>query len=389
MPKVLPESGKGPASSVPAMPEVSFELDETLVPDSEVLASVSLMEPLLCYRPVRDVIIQGEDTALRRIEHIARRRFAQGLRVQKYLGHGTYGAAYQVCLSRKIVVGAPVIEKTRDCVLKIFFDRIEEAVQYIKIEAELPSSIKYPGIVRFYTRQPSEGWMLMALEGKMTLAEASRKRLLNTSQLKVVTTQLCYILRHLTRHRIAHWDFKPENIALDNSGRFAGVTLINFGLSERVPSHMLFGRPRGTVCFRAPEMYTAFFGATYRGYDAFKPHWFALGAKLYEAAFGVYPFENEKYSPEEKAWIKTSKDKWVAKGLQEDLLHYLCSTYQSIRAPAGRKGDLDLLNFIQGLMEPDPERRLGFEQIREHPWMRQVNWPEFDRFYEKFSASHS
>ncbi|XP_067347515.1 rhodopsin kinase GRK1b isoform X2 [Channa argus] len=163
------------------------------------------------------------------------------------------------------------------------------------------------------------------------------------------TAQIICGLEHLHQHRIIYRDLKPENVLLDDTGH---VRLSDLGLAAELPP----GQDKttgyaGTPGFMAPELLKK------KEYD-YSVDYFTLGVTLYEmiAAKGPFRQRGEKVENDE-----------VARRILNDPVSYTPTFSKECKA------------ICEGLMEKDPEKRLGFKnnyctEIKNQPFFREINW---------------
>ncbi|KAM9333469.1 rhodopsin kinase GRK1b [Pholidichthys leucotaenia] len=163
------------------------------------------------------------------------------------------------------------------------------------------------------------------------------------------TAQIICGLEHLHQHRIIYRDLKPENALLDDAGH---VRLSDLGLAvELPPGQYKTTGYAGTPGFMAPELLQK------KEYD-YTVDYFTLGVTLYEmiAAKGAFRMRGEQVENEE-----------VTRRILNDPVSY---------TPIFSKECKDI---CEGLMEKDPEKRLGFKnnnctELKHQPFFREINW---------------
>ncbi|XP_072540683.1 rhodopsin kinase GRK1b [Salminus brasiliensis] len=163
------------------------------------------------------------------------------------------------------------------------------------------------------------------------------------------TAQIVCGLEHLHQHRIIYRDLKPENVLLDDAGH---VRLSDLGLAVELPP----GKDRttgyaGTPGFMAPELLQN------KEYD-YTVDYFTLGVTLYEmvAAKGPFRVRGEQVENSE-----------VTRRILNDAVSY---------PPTFSK---ELKDICKGLMEKDPEKRLGFKnsdctELKNQMFFKELNW---------------
>lgn len=173
-------------------------------------------------------------------------------------------------------------------------------------------------------------------------------------QIKNIFCEVLLALEELHRYNIIYRDLKPENIAFDCEGH---IKLIDFGLVKINVKEKAKGADSfcGSYAYLAPEMIKK------KGHGK-AVDYYSLGIILYEMVTGRPPFYDEN---------KELMEQNVLKG--------------SLKIP--NEIDENLKSLLLGLLERKVENRLGFKrgfpEIREHPWLKDVNWMKvFDRKLE-------
>ncbi|KAF2678766.1 kinase-like protein [Lentithecium fluviatile CBS 122367] len=177
-----------------------------------------------------------------------------------------------------------------------------------------------------------------------------------------IFAQIAEAVAHVHENGIAHRDLKVENILVARDGT---VKLIDFGSSA--PSRNMVTGARliswanwiGTPVTMAPEVN----GETF--YNMEKADLWSLAVIFLRLWLGVYPWEpqgvvgglveNEAFL----AFVEEKADKRPCmEGEHEDRL--LCQIPGKAR------------HVVAGMLETDPERRIGLRSVLESGWLREV-----------------
>lgn len=175
---------------------------------------------------------------------------------------------------------------------------------------------------------------------------------LDETAARIYTAQIVKALEYLHSHGIVHRDLKPDNILINISGK---LKLTDFGLSlygaydRAIPddSKTIVGTPD----YLAPEIILS-------SKHSFTADYWSLGCVIYEFLTGAPPFHMET-EMETFAQILTGR-------FDIDPLEDMSD---------------EVIDLIKHLLQVDPEKRLGFNGIKEimdHPWFAGLDWDAID-----------
>lgn len=179
-----------------------------------------------------------------------------------------------------------------------------------------------------------------------------RNKSLGERTIKIWVAQIISALCYIHSNGIIHRDIKMDNILLDSNG-FAHITDFNCACWFK-------GRHKrttvsGTRRYMAPEMLSG------KGYSWEIDYW-GLGNIIYEMFFYRFPFG---YGAKTDGELKQS--------IIEDEVKFPPNA-DKICSPEGQE-------FIKGLLQKDPTKRLGCrgihrgqEDIGKHPWFADIDW---------------
>ena len=144
---------------------------------------------------------------------------------------------------------------------------------------------------------------------------------------------------------VIHRDLKPENILIDENGH---LKLTDFALSKIgvAQAHSFCG----TKCYFAPEIILN------HGYDHMVDYW-TLGCLTFEMLVGRPPYYHSNN--------KILYDMILKNDYKKELIE-----------------DEHAVDFISGLLEKDPSKRLGIkgiQQIISHPFLSNINFEKLSR----------
>ncbi|XP_041949055.1 serine/threonine-protein kinase 36 [Alosa sapidissima] len=249
--------------------------------------------------------------------------------VLEMIGEGSFGRVYK---GRRKYSGQAVALKF---IPKV--GRSEKELRSLKREIEIMRGLRHPNIVllldSFETDREvvvvteyAEGELFQILEDDGSLPE---------SQVRAIACQLVSALYYLHSHRILHRDMKPQNILLGKGGV---VKLCDFGFARAMSvSTLVLTSIKGTPLYMSPELVEE------KPYDHTADLW-SLGCILYELHTGVPPFYTNSIFQLVQLIVKDPV-KWP------ETMSPGCT------------------NFLQGLLTKDPQRRLSWPHLLQHPFV--------------------
>jgi serine/threonine protein kinase len=252
-----------------------------------------------------------------------------GFVLGKRLGSGTYGTVF---LANRVTDSAPLAIKV--------IPNIEKAT---KMETEVLQSIRHPFIVSHYSSFVCKQKVHICLEymaGGTLLNRMQMENRIRLSEAKLYLAEIALGLSELHQRSIVYRDLKPENVMIGADGH---LKLIDFGLASETRS---CESVCGTADYLAPEVIE---GKRY----GCEVDWWALGILFFEMLFGRTPFA--------AASFERLKEKIVGK--------------EVIVPDFGEEG-WEIASLIHGLLEKDPRRRFGFEDIVKHSLFEGVSFAE-------------
>ncbi|RLN92324.1 hypothetical protein BBJ28_00020341 [Nothophytophthora sp. Chile5] len=171
---------------------------------------------------------------------------------------------------------------------------------------------------------------------------------LDLARVKFYAAQIVLALSHLHACDIVYRDLKPDNIMIDDEGNIA---LVDFGLSKTNVNQMSGARTMaGSPAYTAPELLKPKRSRDYgKAVD-----WWCLGILLYEMLLAKRPFHHLNVSVLYKL-IEKDPVKFPSK----------CGIHPDARS------------LILGLLEKDPNKRLGARQTSDvltHPFFKDIRW---------------
>lgn len=180
----------------------------------------------------------------------------------------------------------------------------------------------------------------------------SSGRRFSIERARFYAAELAIALSYLHAHGIIYRDLKPDNIMLDKTGH---IRLVDFGISKQLaqlnPGHAhshwaATGTLAGSPAYIAPEQLL-----TQKPQYGMEADWWSYGVLLYEMLTGNTPFFDPNISQMYKK-IQTADVKY--------------DRYPPI--------DEDAVDLLQKLLVRDPAQRIGYTDLREHPFFSTIEW---------------
>jgi len=173
--------------------------------------------------------------------------------------------------------------------------------------------------------------------------------------------QITSALAFLHDAGVVHADLKPENLMLSTAeGQPTAVKLVDFGCAAGIsPNDADLGAPvasgsdvTGTTAYSPPDALTC--GKEWEASGS--TDMWSLGVVMFIMLTGSHPYDPEGNASEEDIKRRLVEDAALPLGM---------GMTEHLSASA--------IDLIQGLMLPDPEKRLTAEQALAHPWMQTNN----------------
>jgi 5'-AMP-activated protein kinase catalytic alpha subunit len=163
---------------------------------------------------------------------------------------------------------------------------------------------------------------------------------------KKIIESLVRTLIKVHKARVVHHDLKLENILVNPKTN--EPTLIDFGLADIVgPDNDNCSGDAGSYEYLPPEK---IFPDKRKSFGGFKSDIWSLGTILFALLFAQFP------------WSKRERKESIdIKNIHPKL------NFPSERAGVSQEGR----DLIKAMLEQDPEKRIGLEDILLHPWMKE------------------
>ena len=251
----------------------------------------------------------------------------------KTIGEGTFGKvklAIHVLTGEKVAI--KILQKNLIKVQKQY-QRIQNEIKYLKL-------LNHPNIIKIYEVIENDFSFFIIMEyapGGELFNYIVLKEKLSENETSFFFYQILQGVRKIHENKICHRDIKPENLLLANKNL---IKIIDFGLSSEYDE--VLATPCGSPCYASPEM---IMGKKYKGLSV---DLWACGVILFAMLFGYLPFDDKDNNILFKKIIDCDID------------------YPEENDIDVGKSAIDLINKI---LNPDPEKRIGIDEIEKHPFL--------------------
>ncbi|GAB5590688.1 Serine/threonine kinase [Umbelopsis nana] len=260
----------------------------------------------------------------------------------RVVGRGAFGKVRIVeRRDSKILYALKYISK-HDCISM-------DAVRNVIRERVMLEQLDHPFICRLRFAFQDDEYMYMVMDLMMggNLGFHLMRQKFDESVIRFWMAELACAIKYLHQERVVHRDIKPDNILLDEDGH---AHLSDFNIASHLPSHRPLTSHSGTALYMAPDVFRG------GGYNE-AVDWWGLGVTMYECVYRKRPFDYEKTEELQKALLRGH-------------VHY-----PQLYPPVSP----ECISVIQGLLEPNPSKRLGHGQagwaaLVHHPFFRSIDW---------------
>ena len=286
--------------------------------------------------------------------------------VEKLIGYGGFCNVYKI---REISTGKTYAKKEYTN-LNFKISDIQKEIKINKIISKCNSlyTIKYICSNMENTNEDlDEKYIIFELASKGALFDylAIKNKGLSDINCKIIIYKVIKALQVLKANGICHRDIDPQNIFLD--GERYQIKLGDFGLSEFIydenGNKKLSKSKKGKKNFKAPEILN---GKKDDEYDGEKADIYSIGVLLFVLRICIYPFlKTEFYSifneDEQRYWK-----------IINELIE---KKYNSII-----EFDPQFKDLFKNLVNPIPSKRITFEEILDHPYIKEVTYANEAQF---------
>ena len=254
------------------------------------------------------------------------------------IGKGTFSKVTQaIHILTEQVVAVKILEK----------EKIEDDIDVERIvrEIEILNNINHPNIAQMYEIYSTIHniyLMMEYVEGGDLFDYIFTNKFLPEPKACSLFRQLISVIEYLNEMGITHRDIKPENILLDKDK--TNIKVIDFGLSNYCTDKNLLHSSCGSPCYASPEMLSG------KPYIGISTDLWSSGIVLYSMLVGSLPFDEQEL---QKLYEQIKIGKF-----------YLPSTLS-----------LEAMDLLKKLLMVDPNKRIGLNEIKNHPWFKMEKNP--------------
>ena len=271
----------------------------------------------------------------------------ENFEILKKIGEGGFGKVYKVNYKKENKILA---------LKKLSKERILEkkSTKYIFNERDILLSLYSTSISNLYCTFQDKNNLYMILD---YLPGGDLRNLINKyeffleEEIKFISGCIIIGLEYLQLNNIIHRDIKPENLILDEKGY---IRISDFGISIKNDfnkKNNIYNDYCGTIGYMSPERFNKF------NQISFESNYFSLGVIIYELMKFERPFKGSN----KNEMIEEFQNKKI--NLNKNNVDYRYSE--------------NLCDFVNQLLEINPEKRLGkngIQEIKNHPFFQNFNW---------------
>jgi serine/threonine protein kinase len=253
------------------------------------------------------------------------------------LGRGSFG---KILLSRskltREVFAIKAIPKTR-----LLSDT---KIKFVLAERNVLQKVSHPFIISLKFAFQSSRKFYLGLEyapGGDLYARMKKSGTVSPDDIRFYIAEVATAINALHHVGVIYRDLKPENILFDAEGH---VKLTDFGLAIEVDMDGTATGFCGTTEYLSPELVS-------RNPYTYSVDWWGLGILAYELYYGYSPFK-----------VSGQTRPQVYKNIVENQPRFEPGT-----SP-------EFVSFVKMLLDKDPLKRGGFEQVRDSDFMKGINW---------------
>ena len=281
------------------------------------------------------------------------------------VGEGAYGIVYKC---KNIETGKYVaIKKFKE----IGDDLIKKTM---KRELKMLQRLHHPNIVEFQDAFKRKGNLFLVFEfvdkNLLELIEEHPKGL-DPNIIKTIIYQLCKAIYYLHSQKIIHRDIKPENLLITKNNE---TKLCDFGFARLIsPCHEKLTDYVATRWYRAPELLIS------QGEYGPEVDYWAIGCIMGELVDGnpLFPGENELdqiHCIQKVLGNLTEKqqDTFYSNPIFQGKNLLNITKPETLERKYYGKFNKQAINFMKGLLELDPKKRINGNNVFQHPYFSKL-----------------
>jgi len=254
------------------------------------------------------------------------------------IGEGHYGSVRKAWLK---------YDKSRIFAVKTLNkEKMSAEFHLLKRELEILRVVDHPNIIKFHECYQDEKYFHFVMEfcsGKVLIDEIIEKNRIDEGAAKRIFFQATLAVNHLHHRGICHRDVKPDNFIYSNPIPSGEIKLIDFGLSKQFNISSL-KTVVGTPQYVSPE-------ALLGEYDNRCDNW-SLGVMLYVMLSGTMAFRGVD---------------------RQTIFKNILECNFSFDGPIWDTLSNECKDLIEGLLEPQLEKRLSLTDVLGGAWLQRVN----------------
>lgn len=270
-------------------------------------------------------------------------------KLQAMIGEGAYGTVYR---GKDRKNGKAVAVK------RIPLDHHQQDSRSL-VDEEAAYRFDNPHLIHTFDvfEHSDEIYLVMEYAGAGTLGHLLKQRtrhVLSEAETAVIVSSVLQGLEYMHARGIAHRDIKPENVLLMDKDPPFDAKLCDFGLSSNVvkPVHtersLLFFSGEGSKAICGTALYAAPEMVLKKDYGVQVDLW-SIGVLVYRMMSGMDLIGSDSFD------FAASKIRHM--------------DHVDLSGPEFTHFSADAKNFLHGLLEKDPQRRMTATQALRHPWI--------------------
>jgi len=258
----------------------------------------------------------------------------------RLIGLGTYGKVFVATKkSNNKLYAIKILNKKQICILKL--------KKSIKTERILLEKFNHPFIMKLeYAFQSKKSLYLITpfMPGGELNYHIYKENFFEENKAKFYAAEIILGLNYIHENNCIYRDLKPENVLIGKDGH---IKLTDFGLSKLCSDFLCKTKSIcGTPEYLAPEILFE------NGYGI-EVDWWSLGVIIYEMLSGYLPF-------------KIIRNEKITKNVYQKKIKMFSHFSNQAK------------DLIKKLLVVNPKKRIGFEQIINHEFFKDINWEKME-----------